>query len=362
MKKDNVVDGIDEVAKDFVSNIQTEKKPELSIPKRSLDNVIYDDNEGFLRLGKKRVTRALSTSTIKSLAQTILMMELSKSAIEGEEHLTKREAYYVSKNWNDARFDTQPQSDSVIEDLEARFGVNREALGFTSEEKGGEVAGELTVVDINRATNRKIQIDCTRFGSGAYSIPIATEHLEFKTDADFILVIETAGMFQRLTNRAFWEEYNCILISMGGVPTRACRRFIRRLSDETGLPVYVFTDGDPYGYGNIYRTLTAGSANAAHINEHFCVPRARFLGVTPEDIRNYELPTHPLKEQDIKRCNDILKNDPFFQTHKEWEKAINEMLEMGVRAEQQAFAVYDLNYVADVYLPEKLNHPELMLP
>ena len=58
---------------------------------------------------------------------------------------------------------------------------------------------------------------------------------------------------------------------MGGVPTRACRRFIRRLSDEKKLPVYVFTDGDPYGYMSIYRTLKVGSGNAAHINQYFCV-------------------------------------------------------------------------------------------
>jgi len=27
------------------------------------------------------------------------------------------------------------------------------------------------------------------------------------------------------------------------------------LADDSGLPVMVFTDGDPYGYCNIYRTL-----------------------------------------------------------------------------------------------------------
>jgi DNA topoisomerase VI subunit A len=35
---------------------------------------------------------------------------------------------------------------------------------------------------------------------------------------------------------------------------------------------------------------------------------------------------------------------------------------MGVRAEQQAFAKFDLNYVMDRYLPEKLKHPERFLP
>jgi DNA topoisomerase VI subunit A len=86
------------------------------------------------------------------------------------------------------------------------------------------------------------------------------------------------------------------------VPTRACRRFVRRLADLKGLPVYVFVDGDPYGYSNIYRTLKVGSGNAAHLNEFFCVPQAHLLGITPQDIIDYDLPTHPLKEVDIKRA------------------------------------------------------------
>jgi hypothetical protein len=37
-------------------------------------------------------------------------------------------------------------------------------------------------------------------------------------------------------------------------------------------------------------------------------------------------------------------------------------LKMGVRAEQQASAKFDLNFVIDRYLPEKLKHPEKFLP
>ncbi|TPW11314.1 MAG: DNA topoisomerase VI subunit A, partial [bacterium] len=207
-----------------------------------------------------------------------------------------------------------------------------------------------------------LRIDCTKFGSGAYSIPITVEDLQFETKASFILVIETAGMFQRLVKHNYWKQSNCILISMGGVPTRACRRFIRRLADDKKIPVYVFVDGDPYGIANIYRTLKVGSGSAAHLNEFFCVPQARFLGITPQDIVDYELPTHPLKEIDVKRARDAIKNDPFFQHHKVWQKAMEKLLSMGVRAEQQALAAHGLNYVIENYLPEKLKAPEKFLP
>ncbi len=193
-------------------------------------------------------------------------------------------------------------------------------------------------------------------------LSLSVEHLQFETKAKFVLAIETAGMFQRLVKHNYWLKANCILISMGGVPTRACRRFIRRLSDELKLPVYAFVDCDPYGMFNIYRTLKVGSGNAAHINRFFCVPNARFLGVTPQDIVDYKLPTHPLKEIDVKRAKDALKNDPCVQHYKSWQDAINQLLNMGVRAEQQAFVVHDLNYVMNNYLPEKLRKAKLFLP
>ncbi len=240
--------------------------------------------------------------------------------------------------------------------------VNREQLGFIPEEKGGEIAGKLIVIDVDSETGKELRIDCTKFGSGAYSIPISVEHLKFETEAKFILAIETAGMFQRLVKHKYWQKANCILASMGGVPTRACRRFIRRLSDAKKLPVYVFTDGDCYGYLNIYRTLKVGSGNAAHINEYFCVPNAQFLGVTPQDIIDYKLPTHPLKEVDIKRAKDGIKNDPFVKHYKQWEKALKQMIDMKVRAEQQALAKWGLNYVMDKYLPDKIKNTTKFLP
>jgi len=359
---ENVVKKIKEIADDVYKKILKKKYPELHMPLRSLQNVKYDPKEGYFELVGKEKGRTMSVSTIKTFAQSLKMMSLSKELVETNDIATKREAYYVSKNWGDARFVSQPESDTVMDDIEAMLMVNREQIGFIPEEKGGDVAGKLIVIDKDPDTGKVIKIDCTKFGSGAYSIPSSVEELKFETEAKFVLAIETAGMFQRLVKHNYWKKANCILISMGGVPTRACRRFIRRLSDDMKLPVYVFTDGDYYGYFNIYRTLKVGSGNAAHINKYFCVPRAIFLGVTPQDIINYKLPTHPLKDVDIKRGKDALKNDPFVHHYKEWQHAIKQMSELRARAEQQALAKWGLNFVIDKYLPEKLKNPKSWLP
>ncbi len=358
----NVNDKIKEIGVNIYNSILKKKQPELSSPIRALSNVKYDSKDGFFELMGKMKLRTLTASTIKTFAQTLRMMNLSKELIKKNDIATKREAYYVSKNWGDARFNEQPESDSVMDDVEAMLEVNREQIGFIPEEKGGDIAGKLIVVDKDPDSGEEIRIDCTKMGTGAYSIPSSVEHLKFETNAKFILAIETAGMFQRLVKHNYWKKSNCILISMGGVPTRACRRFIRRLSDNLNLPVYVFTDGDPYGFLNIYRTLKVGSGNAAHINKYFCVPKAKFIGVTPQDIVDYKLPTHPLKDVDIKRVKDGIKNDPFVKAHKDWQKALKQMVTMKVRAEQQAFAAHHLNYVIDTYLPEKLKNEKKWLP
>ena len=353
---------IEESASTIHNKITKKQKPSMYFPIRALSNVKYIPKRGFLELIGQKKSRTLTVNTVKTFAQTLRVMSLSKELIEKDDIATKREAYYVSKNWDEARFEEQPESDTVIDDVEAMFEVNREQLGFIPEEKGGDVAGKLIVIDKDQETGKQLKIDCTKFGSGAYSIPISTEHLKFETNAKFVLVIETAGMFQRLVKHNYWKKANCILISMGGVPTRACRRFIRRLSEGKKIPVYVFVDGDPYGISNIYRTLKVGSGNAAHINQYFCVPNARYLGITPQDIIDYKLPTHPLKVVDIKRAKDALKNDPFIKQYKEWQKAINQLLKMGVRAEQQALAKHGLNYVIEKYLPQKLKKANSFLP
>ena len=332
-------------------------RPKMRFPIRSLSNVKYDPRKGHFEILKKVSTRTLSYNTVKTFAQSMRLLATTKNDLLDKNDIAgKREIYYNSKSWGECRFNEQPESDSLLDDMEAMLKINREQLGYIPEERGGEVTGPITVIDIDPRTHEDIRINCEKLGTGAWSIPSQVEHLRFETKAKLVLVIETASLFQRLVHHRFYESANCILISMSGVPTRACRRFIRRLCDARHLPVLAFTDGDPYGYCNIYRTLKVGSGQAAHINQFFCVPQIHYLGVTPQDIIDFDLKdaTHPLEQVDIKRAKDALKNDPFIRHNKEWQAVLEQMLSMGVRIEQQAFAKHGLNFVLEKYLPAKI--------
>jgi DNA topoisomerase VI subunit A len=353
-----------EVAQRIRTDIQNGKrKPEMRFPVRSLANVKYDVKRGHFEILGKESTRTLSYQTVKAFAQSMRLLATTKNDLLDRDDIAgKREVYYNSKSWGECRFDEQPESDSLLDDIEAMLSINREQLGYIPEERGGDVCGPIVILDRDPSTGETIRIDCTKLGTGAWSVPSRVEHLQFQSKAKFLLAVETSSLFQRLVHHRYFEKANCILVSMSGVPTRACRRFIRRVADDLKMPVLAFTDGDPYGYCNIYRTLKAGSGQAAHINRYFCVPTVQFLGVTPQDIIDYKLEdtTHPLEDVDVKRAKDALKNDPFIQHHKEWQKALNQMLKMGVRIEQQAFAKYGLNFVLDTYLPEKLRRKNFL--
>ena len=209
------IDMICDTANGVYRDIQKRSKPDLTFPVRSLKNVSYSRKKGYFEIGKQKKTRTLTVNTVKSFAQTLRMMGLSKDLVETNDFATKRDAYYQSKNWEDARFDEQSESDGVMDDIEALFSVrsiSREQLRFVPDEHGGAVAGRLVVLDPDRETGAVERIDCTRFGSGAYSIPSNVEHLSFETDAKFILVIETGGVFQRLQSHKFWQTADCILV------------------------------------------------------------------------------------------------------------------------------------------------------
>ena len=364
ISRQGVADKILSVGRDVYNDIiKKMKKPSMRFPIRALTNVKYDPKTGYFEIRGKTATRTLSYNTVKAFAQTMrLLATTKKDLLDKNDIAGKREIYYNSKSWGECRFEEQPESDTLLDDMEAMLGVNREQIGYIPEERGGDVTGPLIVIDQNPATGEVVKINCAKLGTGAWSIPSRVEHLKFESDAKFILVIETSSLFQRLVHHRYYETAKCVLSSMSGVPTRACRRFIRRLADDQKLPVLVFTDGDPYGYCNIYRTLKVGSGQAAHINKFFCVPQAHYLGVTPQDILDFGLQdaTHPLEEVDIKRAKDALKNDPFIKHHKEWQDTLNQMLKMGVRVEQQAFAKHGLNYVLETYLPEKLKRGKFL--
>lgn len=112
-----------------------------------------------------------------------------------------------------------------------------------------------------------------------YSIGPALTTSEFvRCGAEQVFVIEKGAVFSRFVEERADRKFKALLIHTAGQSPRNCRKLIRRLREELNLPVYIFTDADPYGV-HIASVLIHGSALSAHIRE-INVPDAIWAGVS----------------------------------------------------------------------------------
>ncbi len=359
--KDNaekVASKIEKISKEIVSQIKKEESPTFLTSQRGRSNVEFDEKKGVLQLGEKMTSRNfLNLGHAKKFMQTTLVASKTFDYLKKNKTASIREIYYELKHslgsGKENTFEDQTESDSVIVDLEHSAETIREKLNLHANPKGA-LYGDITLKDKmhNNDTFNMLQL-----GRGGWSIMSRMEPEEIeivKTNAKYVLVIETSAMYERLVEEDFAKKNKAILVGVGGQAARGARRLIHRLYKEENLPVYVFTDGDPYGW-YIYSVIKQGSmALAAHSGFLAC-PKAKYIGMTIEDIHDYELKevTEKMKVGDVKRAKEML-NYAWFQ-NKPWQDELKRSIKEGVRIEQQALANKSLEFVAETYLPEKIN-------
>ncbi|QLK26555.1 DNA topoisomerase IV subunit A [Natrinema zhouii] len=343
-----------DLAAQFYDQFELGEIPHMSVPTRTKNNIEYDEELSVWVYGDRESTRsANSVRGARKLLKAVYTIEFLAEQLDEDRSSTLRELYYLSESWDndEAQFTSQDESNGMIEDLEIVSGVTREDFHMRPEESGAKVMGPLHIREQTNRGDRDIhcQLDV---GQGGYQIPNNPDTIEFLDhDADFVLCVETGGMRDRLVENGFDEEYNAIVVHLGGQPARATRRLTKRFHDELGLPVVVFTDGDPWSY-RIYGSVAYGSIKSAHLSEYLATPEADFIGIQPSDIVEYELPTDPLSDSDINALESELE-DPRFKTDY-WTEQIELQLDIGKKSEQQSLASHGLDFVTDTYLPERL--------
>ena len=341
------------LAETFYDQFQNGSVPHVLMPSRTKKNLAYSDESEVWVYGDIESER--SAKTVKGAHQLLRTVSVSDSVVS--EHLknsrssTLRELYYISEGWGAAKFHAQSESDRLIEDLEIITGAQREFFHIRPEEDGATMYGPILIREETKRGSRDIH--CQQdIGEGGYQIPFNVENIEFlKHDASMIIAVETGGMYARLIENGFDEKYNAILVHLKGQPARSTRRIIRRMNTELGIPATVFTDGDPWSY-RIFSSIAYGAIKSAHLSEYMATPDAKFIGVQPSDIVEYELATDKLSEQDIAALRSEL-TDPRFESEY-WKQQINLQLKIGKKAEQQAFAGKGLDFVTETYLPNRL--------
>ncbi|MDD1716334.1 MAG: DNA topoisomerase IV subunit A [Methanolinea sp.] len=327
--------------------------PSISLPSRTKLNIAYDDTSEVWKYGDRESVRSAHTakSALHLLKMAYVIWFLKKQILESRSS-TLRELYYISEGWKRAKFSAQDESNFLIEDLEILTDMQREAFHLRPEEDGATVFGPLRLREMTRRGPKEIHCG-DDVGEAGYQIPNNVEYVDLLDhDAKFVIAIETGGMYARLIENGFDEDYQAILVHLKGQPARSTRRLLNRINAQFELPVVVFTDGDPWSY-RIFASVAYGAIKSAHMSELLATPRAQFIGVQPSDIRDYNLPSDTLNEKDVAALQSEL-TDPRFATDY-WKEQIQLQLKMNLKSEQQAFAARGLDFVTREYLPRRLS-------
>jgi len=348
-------DELIDLAADFYDQFAAGDIPEMTLPTRTKSNIEYDEESGVWTYGDRTSTRsANSVRGARKLLKAAYTIEFLANQLDDDRSSTLRELYYLSESWDndEAQFSSQDESNDLVEDLEIVTGVTREDFHMRPEESGATLMGPLLIREQTRRGEREIHCQ-EDVGAGGYQIPNNPDMIDFlDDDIDFALAVETGGMRDRLVENGFDEEYNCLVIHLKGQPARATRRITKRVHDELDVPIAVFADGDPWSY-RIYGSVAYGSIKSAHLSKYLATPEAQFVGIQPEDIVEYDLPSDPLSDSDVNALESELE-DPRFQTDY-WEEQIELQLDIGKKSEQQSLASRGLDFVTDTYLPERLD-------
>jgi DNA topoisomerase VI subunit A len=358
MGEKETIEKLEGLGKNMVNQVKENKSPTFETPLRSRGNIEYDNAVGFLRLGEKTEERKfLNVAQARTFMQTVAVANKTKKFLIEGLHTSIRGLYYqlkfsLGENLDESLFEEQTESNALIEDLEVAMGIKREDLHLTTDRKG-VVAGNMIVKD-NFAGEETV-IDCAKQGRSGWMIPSDVDNgMEFvDVKADYVLVVEKDALWQRLNEDRFWKKDNCILITPKGQASRGTRRLIRRLADK-GIPVYVFTDCDAWGW-YIYWTIKTGSMNLAYLGRDFSIPEARFLGVTMADIEKFSFLkklTIKAKPIDIKRAEEMMSY-PWISVHPEWRRELKKVITEKRKIEQDALQGEKLTFVGE-YIREKI--------
>src|ERR1043166_8424583 len=347
------------IADTVITAADRSKDPTFSIPIRSLANINFDEKRGLIELGKRKQARSFfNVGMAKKFMQTVLVADALAELQRADLTTSLREIYYRTrhtiKDSHENTFDSQNESDPLIEDLEVTLAALREELHVRAENAGSIVGPVVFIDDGDR-------VDCARLGKGGYSVPsiVEPEYLQIAScKAEFVLLVEKGTQWNRLSEDKFWRRYNCVLLTGNGQPPRGVRRLAPRLHEELKVPVYVLVDNDPWGY-YIYSVVKQGSINLAFESERMAIPKAKFIGLSSADPDHYGLPRNvgiKLNEKDTGRAKELLKYR-WFQK-KPWQEEIKRMLASGLKYELDALANKDFQFLTKTYLPRKLKEKD----
>jgi DNA topoisomerase-6 subunit A len=315
-KSENVLTDLRGFGSNLYGQMEKGNFPWVEMPSRSTENIFYSPDFRQYILGDKSVKRtARNIRHIKPFTQMVWAGFFASELVKNRKTSTLRDVYYSAQAY-EMTFKDQQESNNILTDLETATGFAREDFNVFPEERSA-LFGDLTIEYTVPGYEGK-QLNMTSHPDGVMIGPSVVSAVFAKSGCDKVIAIEKGGLFTRFIEERVHEKFNALLVLTAGQAPRATRHFLNRLNRELELPVFIFTDGDPWGM-HIAMVIISGSANAAHLRG-LTTPDAKWGGVYATDIIDYKLPSDPLTDIDIKRLHELEK-DPRY-TGELWKREI----------------------------------------
>ena len=137
-----------------IAAAQRAKDPTFEIPIRALSNVSFNPRRGLIEMGEKKQSRSFfNVGMAKKFMQTMLVADALAELQQADLTTSLREIYYRTKHTiqdsHENTFDTQDESDPIIEDLEVSLVALREELHVRAE-NSGSIVGPVVFVAAGR--------------------------------------------------------------------------------------------------------------------------------------------------------------------------------------------------------------------
>ena len=109
------VDELEQIAERIYNQLNTGKVPEMTIPTRSKNNIIFDEKSKVWKYGKAKTTRtAKKLDGAYMLLRTTYLLDFIREMSSQSKSSTLRELYYISEAWKMGKFNSQDETNNLI--------------------------------------------------------------------------------------------------------------------------------------------------------------------------------------------------------------------------------------------------------
>jgi meiotic recombination protein SPO11 len=342
---EQVILRIEELAATIIAALDEERMPVLET---------YPSEHAPDRIITKRFS---NMSQCRSFTSILMVTAFCHSLLLANRTTTTREVYYFYVT----HFRSQKECDLAIMDAAQILQVPRASLGLKASPRGW-FTGDIQLVHKDGG----VILDGRALQSVQGS-PISSDWLKPKSQRNFtvqsvaaecILVVEKDGVYNRLSEDRFFDDYPCILVTGKGFPDLATRAMVHDLHTNLGLPVRGLADCDPFGVMVLHTYQHGSKRQGVDGGDRFAVPMD-WVGLRPSQVEQLKkgktaLPKEVFQELtdlDKRRLDDHLLSENhrwtnFGQDERRMEELQN-MLDSGHKVELEALNWLGMDYCSE---------------